>query len=109
MAKYPAGWVSGRCYDCGAKIHGRDRQTLRCDKCSAQAYTLRRRAINAISSAIARGTMPPASSVDCVDCGARAEHYDHRDYRKPLDVQPVCRSCNFNRGPAAWRNYAEAV
>lgn len=35
----------------------------------------------------------------CVDCGINAECYDHRDYLKPLDVQPVCRSCNTKRGP----------
>lgn len=26
--------------------------------------------------------------------------YDHRDYTKPLSVEPVCRSCNKLRGPA---------
>ena len=41
-----------------------------------------------------------AEFVACVDCGARASCYDHRDYNKPLDVDPVCRSCNYKRGPA---------
>jgi len=35
----------------------------------------------------------------CVDCGARATGYDHRDYRKPLEIEPVCQSCNYHRGP----------
>ena len=30
----------------------------------------------------------------CIDCGKRAVVYDHRDYNKPLDVVPVCISCN---------------
>ncbi len=39
-------------------------------------------------------------NVRCVDCGKKAGHYDHRDYNQPLDVQPVCESCNCRRGPA---------
>jgi hypothetical protein len=35
-----------------------------------------------------------------MDCGAKATAYDHRDHAKPLDVQPVCDSCNSKRGPA---------
>ncbi len=37
----------------------------------------------------------------CVDCGRRATMYDHQDYTKPLDVQPVCASCNYARGTNA--------
>jgi hypothetical protein len=44
--------------------------------------------------------MPPATGQDCVDCGAPAVFYDHRDYDKPFDVVPVCRSCNIRRGTA---------
>ena len=39
--------------------------------------------------------------VICVDCEVqRATMYDHRDYNKPLDVDPVCNRCNQARGPA---------
>ena len=31
---------------------------------------------------------------------AFAYDYDHRDYSKPLEVDPVCRRCNQMRGPA---------
>ena len=41
-------------------------------------------------------------SVACVDCGAPALEYDHRDYSRPLDVDPVCKSCNRRRGTAVW-------
>jgi hypothetical protein len=44
--------------------------------------------------------MAPARTFNCVDCGKTAHGYDHRDYRKPLDVVPICRSCNYKRGPA---------
>lgn len=36
----------------------------------------------------------------CFDCGKPPTQYDHRDYRKPLDIDPVCNSCNRRRGAA---------
>jgi hypothetical protein len=44
--------------------------------------------------------MPHISTRSCCDCGADAKNYDHRDYTKPLEVDPVCFSCNYKRGPA---------
>jgi hypothetical protein len=52
---------------------------------------------NLTVSAVRYGFLLPASDFYCVDCGIRAENYDHRDYNKPLDVVPVCRSCNMKR------------
>lgn len=81
-----------------------------CNECSIKASKEKtakrlkesgaRRAIAAVHVAVAAGKLPPASSRICVDCGNPAKHYDHRDYNRPLDVQPVCRSCNARRGPA---------
>ena len=39
-------------------------------------------------------------SISCLDCGSPATCYDHRDYAKPLDVDPVCHGCNLRRGAA---------
>ena len=47
-----------------------------------------------------KGNLQPVSDFSCVDCGRDAENYDHRDYSKPLDVVPVCVSCNHHRGSA---------
>lgn len=41
-----------------------------------------------------------SAGVPCVDCGDPATGYDHRDYRKPLEVDPVCNPCNRRRGVA---------
>lgn len=49
---------------------------------------------------IREGRMPPPTACKCADCGEPAYCYDHRDYRKPIDVEPVCRACNVRRGPA---------
>lgn len=54
-----------------------------------------------ISRMIRRGEKERASAHLCVDCGAQARDWDHRDYSKPLDVEPVCRGCNVRRGPGA--------
>ena len=40
------------------------------------------------------------SQTPCIDCGATATCYDHRDYSKPWAVEPVCDRCNKLRGPA---------
>lgn len=58
------------------------------------------RAHGRVASAVARGLLPRASTLTCVDCGRQAQVYDHRDYDKPLAVDGVCRSCNTKRGPA---------
>ena len=44
------------------------------------------------------GKLPRADTMLCVDCGKQADRYDHRDYRRPLDVEPVCLKCNAARG-----------
>jgi hypothetical protein len=53
-----------------------------------------------VAAAVRYGFLAPISECRCIDCGTQATDYDHRDYNKPLDVDPVCRPCNFRRGPA---------
>jgi len=47
--------------------------------------------------AVTLGLLPHPAECICVDCGADAECFDHRDYSKPLEVDPVCISCNSSR------------
>ena len=53
-----------------------------------------------VAKHVRAGAIKPASELVCVDCGAQGKDYDHREYLKPLQVVPVCRSCNLRRGPA---------
>jgi len=54
-----------------------------------------------VFKAVARGDLPRLDgTITCVDCGKPAKVYEHRDYDRPLDVSPVCISCNVKRGPA---------
>jgi hypothetical protein len=57
-------------------------------------------AVAKVSQAIRKGELKKPTEFKCVDCGKAATQYDHRDYNKPLEVQPVCASCNAMRGPA---------
>lgn len=60
------------------------------------------RARHQLYAAIRKGLLPNLGlrQTRCVDCGDIALHHDHRDYSKPLEVEPVCGSCNAKRGPA---------
>jgi hypothetical protein len=53
-----------------------------------------------VRAAVRFGYLMPSSRCTCTDCGAPAKCYDHRDYNKPLEVDPVCVGCNIRRGAA---------
>lgn len=80
--------------------------SLRCQPCwwthlhFKDILSGRQEAAKQVAKARRTGALKPPAEFDCVDCGREAECYDHRDYAKPLDVEPVCRSCNVIRGPA---------
>lgn len=63
-----------------------------------------------VRAAVAEGRLQPASAFMCSDCTKPAAVYDHRDYNRPLLVEPVCRSCNSRRGPGlpvyGWLHHA---
>jgi hypothetical protein len=60
---------------------------------------MQRRATCAVFQAIKQGKLARPSAFACADCGKPATQYDHRDYSRPLHVEPVCGSCNKLRGP----------
>lgn len=61
------------------------------------------RAQATVAEARKRGLLPELDgSIACSDCDKPAKQYDHRDYSRALDVEPVCRSCNVRRGTAKW-------
>lgn len=57
------------------------------------------RAHNQVKGAVRSGILRSIKKRLCMDCGMPATCYDHRDYLKPLDVDPVCTRCNKKRGP----------
>lgn len=100
------------CTSCGGSLGYRSYTARICWLCfreKERAYSreyARRRplAVKAhakVATAISRGDLPQPRELLCADCAKPASCYDHRDYRYPLLVQPVCGSCNKLRGPAA--------
>lgn len=68
---------------------------------SWNAARLKGRAHGIVAQAIKKGLLARLDgSISCKDCDKTAQVYDHRDYKKPLAVEPVCRPCNHDRGPA---------
>lgn len=101
------------CVDCRSPVHqyvtkdGRKRRPpVRCDACRnlrnlwSEVLSGRSAAQSAVSRAKRDGILPSAEGMPCSDCPRTAECYDHRDYGRPLQVDPVCRSCNSIRGHA---------
>lgn len=97
----PGTLVRCTCDKCGAiELRPGCTSCFLCAACGTPP-TAKRLAHFAVARAIRIGELKRPAEFACVDCGKPAEHYDHRDYSKPLEVQPVCRRCNFRRGPAA--------
>lgn len=102
------------CVDCNQEIEfsykRRGGAPMRCKKCSNERSnaikSIQQAAHTAVAKAIRHGSIDKPSAFKCSDCGKPAECYDHRDYSKPLDVEPVCLSCNVIRGSADRRKAA---
>lgn len=56
-------------------------------------------ALGAVGAAIREGRLIHPRLLRCVDCTGPAVEYEHRDYNRPLHVDPICRRCNLLRGP----------
>lgn len=98
-----ASMAKRNCANCGLEIPTtRRRGTPYCSaQCAIEVVGIAQKAGAVVRSAIRTGRLPRLDgSVMCVDCGNPARHYEHRDYTKPIDVVPVCQSCNRKRGPA---------
>src|SRR4051812_14246934 len=96
------------CSDCRPDVVERPRPLLACAGCGkeneyrskygfcvfceakrqAVAYAHIKRATVTVRNAIVRGLLRPARTFPCMDCGAWATEYDHRNYNKPLEVEP---------------------
>lgn len=85
------------CIWCG-KPH--TRRALHCYDCLDKAVEWQINARRQVAAAIKACLLPPPTRFRCTDCNLRASEYEHRNYSRPLDVEPVCRSCNRRRGPA---------
>lgn len=79
---------------------GKPRMTPEAHARYIRKHPEKRKARNAVWSAIHCNRLPRAKSLKCFDCGAPAKRYDHYLGYKPaywLAVQPVCFQCCTNR------------
>ena len=98
------------CKICNDEILDRHGLAKICFPCDRGDYGAgRSRAHAAIQKAIKTGQLLHPKNFFCIDCGAPAKCYDHRDYNKPLEVDPVCRKCNFHRGLAIPLDMSKAL
>lgn len=111
MARKPGSLVRARCCVCGTvELATGAGNYSRCKACKQAGrrskYATRTdwlghgQAQSAVHCAIRDGSLPSPRGLRCADCGCPAIEYEHRDYNRPLEVEPICRSCNLLRGPA---------
>lgn len=87
------------CEFCGVAVEkDRKPKRLHCFDCRRRCYRMQQRCGAIVQRAIRDGIIPRVSTLSCVDCGKPACDYDHRDYTKPLEIEPTCRKCNLKRG-----------
>jgi len=88
------------CRVCNGEIMGRHHLSKLCFPCSDHNKNGGNKARQEVKKAVKQGILMSVKELKCLDCGCQAEIYDHKDYNKPLEVEPVCRSCNRKRGSA---------
>jgi hypothetical protein len=88
------------CLSCKGQFHATPsgaHHSRHCPKCRIVWRERQTAAVREVRRAVMDGRLPPVRTLRCVDCGMPGHDYEHRDYDKPLDVVPVCRSCNQKR------------
>lgn len=96
---YESAYAERPCSICRAPVRAPNPYPV-CSACRKTHSQRQERAAYLTTKAVRNGTLPSATTLACADCGAPAWCYDHRDYNRPLEVAPVCRSCNSKRGVA---------
>ncbi len=87
------------CVLCGETFSG-FAQSESCKECARYAWRMQQRTSAKVANAVRKNQLPHPKTQKCADCGKPATGYDHRLYCKPLEVDPICHSCNRVRGPA---------
>lgn len=88
------------CHCCERAFLRRSLHNHYCVDCSIRMQRVGALVVVKVQREIRFGRLKPATAYSCVDCGAPAKVYDHRDYTKPLEVVPLCVRCNVKRPPA---------
>ncbi len=97
-----------KCFRCGYEWIPRTDVIKTCAKCRSPYWDKARNkqeyikmriwATGVVQNSKYRQFIGKAKDEKCVDCGKKASHWEHRNYSRPLQIEPVCESCNFKRG-----------
>lgn len=115
MKPYPVGYSNKRinrllakCFRCSYEWIPRVEEIKTCAKCRSPYWDkaknklsymkMRDWASKVLVNYKYHGFIVNPEELKCVDCGNQAKHWEHRNYARPLLVEPVCQSCNYKRG-----------
>ena len=118
LRKYAEGYSDNRvnrllakCYRCKYEWIPRVREIKTCPKCRSPYWDkaknkkehskMRIWATGIVQNAKYYGYLGVAKDQKCKDCGKKAQHWEHRNYARPLLVDPVCVKCNHKRGKSS--------
>ena len=93
---------TGTCAVCNGSMAAEHFNRRYCTACRKQAQLVQQRAVAKVRHAVKTGKLLHPTKHRCYDCDRPAQVYDHRDYAKPIAVEPVCQSCNHKRKQAKW-------
>lgn len=83
--------LDAHCFECRRVKNRKKKINL------APSQKIQQAASNAVNYAIKKGLFKKPTTLPCINCGLRADHYHHHlgyDRRHWLDVQALCRSCH---------------
>ena len=92
--------MASKCPACGRHKDKVSENAKLCSDCDVVYANLKTYCGTLVSTAIKTGRLPSPKGMLCKDCGGKADRYDHRYYSIPLEVDAVCRACNWKRGSA---------
>ena len=97
-----------KCFRCGHEWIPKVENIRTCAKCRSPYWNkakskldymkMRNWAVGVVQMSKYKNLLESASKKKCVDCGNNANHWEHRNYSRPLLIEPVCQSCNIKRG-----------
>lgn len=96
------------CYRCKYEWISRVEDIRTCAKCRSpywnkaktdgEYYNMQTFALRIVSISRKEGLLADPKTLKCMDCGKNAKYWEHRNYARPLLVDPICQKCNIKRG-----------
>lgn len=99
MSRY-WGKTTMQCAACKRVLGHQHHSARYCLPCADSVMDMQKAIAKSLRFAINAGKLKDWRGQKCHFCGEAASGYEHRDYSRPFNVRPICRSCNWKLGPA---------